>query len=252
MALHAHHPPPRRRATMQRAASARQRPASLRFANWRYRLARASRSETAARHLRGVRAGLWRQRYLLAALWVVALAWWVVGALAPPPPGLAVLVADRDIRAGEQLTAQLVRTEHLPPTAIPADAIRSAAELPTGSARIPLAAGMPLAASLFSSTQLQDQLPAGFVAMPVLLEAGALAITDTGQWVSLYAAGESGSTLIANHALVLQLHHPEQSALDLTGAERYIDAVVAIDQRRATVLLDALAIAPLRAVLPAR
>lgn len=245
MALHAPRPP-RRRAEKHRAH--RISP----FAAARYRLARTTRSEKAARHLRGVRAGLWRQRYLLAALWVVALAWWVIGALAPPPPGHPILVADRDIPAGEPLTAELVRTAHLPAAAIPKDAIRAPGDLPTGPARIPLSAGMPLAASLFSSTTLQDQLPAGFVAMPVLLEAGALAITETGQWVSLYAAGETGSALVANRALILQLHHPEQSALDLTGAERYIDAVVAIDQRRATVLLDALAIAPLRAVLPAR
>lgn len=234
----------------RRAARLSTRPAG-RLARWRYRLARQCRSEPAARNLRTVRASLWRQRYLLAALWVIALAWWVIQALAPAPPGRSALVVRTPLPAGSQITASDVRPARLPTDAIPSDVITDLAQIRGRATRIALPAGTALSTALLTSSDLQRHLPAGFVAMPVVLEPGVSAIAQSGQWVSLYGLVDQGTTLLAERALVLQINAPADSALDITGAERYIDAVVAIDQQRATVLLDSLANAPLRAVLPA-
>ncbi|MDO5726845.1 MAG: SAF domain-containing protein [Bowdeniella nasicola] len=218
----------------------------------RRRAPAASDTGRAAQHLRAVRLSLWRQRYLLGAVWVIALAWWVVAALAPPPTGTPAIVVTNVIQPGDRIQPADMTLEPIPARLRPADALSAQAAVGERTARIALQPGTVLTEAALTSGEFASQLPTGFVALPIVLQTEARTVTEVGQWVELYGTTPSGATLVAERALVLSVTTTDETELFSATGQPAFSAVVAIPSKRATVLLDALARAPLRAVLSAR
>ncbi|KAB2808501.1 pilus assembly protein CpaB [Pimelobacter simplex] len=155
-----------------------------------------------------VRRRVLRHRRLLAALLVAGAAVTGVRALAPPaPPSTPVLVAARDLPAGQVLGRGDLTTTRLAPQDRPAGAVEPAGA-PLGHAlAAPLRRGEPLTDVRLVGPGLAAGQPADTVAAPVrLADAGQAALLAAGDVVDLLATDPQGggpSTVLARAAVVL-------------------------------------------------
>lgn len=164
-----------------------------------------------------VRRRLLRHRRLLAALLVAGAVVTGLRALAPPAPASSpVLVAARDLPAGQVLGRGDLATAHVPPGARPSGAVAPGA-VPLGRAlAAPLRRGEPLTDVRLVGPGLAAGQPPGTLATPVrLADAGQAALLSVGDVVDLLATDPRAggpSTALARAAVVLAV--PEPSAAD--------------------------------------
>ncbi len=168
-----------------------------------------SRPTRAARAVR--RAVLRRRRLLAAVLTAVAVAAGLAAATAPPPATVPVLVAARDLPAGEVLGADDLATVDFAPDSVPAGV---AAE----------AAGRVLAAPVSRGEALTDvrlvgpAMTAGrsdLRALPVRLpDAGAVALLQVGDVIDLVGADPQAGTAetVATDVVVLTIPAADEAS----------------------------------------
>lgn len=137
---------------------------------WRRRLRRHRRAVTAA----------------LAGLCLVCS----LEAAAPSRPvTVGVLVAVRDLSGGSPLSAGDVALAQLPPSVVPAGALRLTADAVGRTLAAPVRRGEPLTDVRLVGARLVDALPSGLVASPVRLADPAVAVLlQAGDRVDVLAA----------------------------------------------------------------
>ncbi|GAA1548232.1 SAF domain-containing protein [Nocardioides humi] len=160
-----------------------------------------------------VRRRLLRRRRLIAALLLGVGAAVAVRSLAPPPPATAaVLVAARDLPAGQALARGDLVTVRVPPDVVP----DGAADDPVGRRlAAPLRAGEPVTDVRLVGPDLGTAQPAGTVTVPVRLsDAGQVALLTPGDRITLLGTDPQGRTTrtLARDATVLAV--PDPAAAD--------------------------------------
>ena len=161
----------------------------------------------------------WRVRPLLLALALVSACAMAARAAAPPPaPTVAVVVAAADLRAGDVLTADDLRTVRLPRSAVPTTAVAEPAGLLGEELAVDLPRGLAVVAAHLARSRFATSAPAGTVAVPVrLADPAVAALLRPGDRVDLVAgtldgwASDAGPSVLAEAALVLEVLTDEAS-----------------------------------------
>ena len=133
-----------------------------------------------------------RRRLLAAVLAGLAVLAGVRAYAAPPPPTVAVLTAAHDIAPGATVAPGDLVTRPLPPEAVPAGMLRSAADAVGRTTTGPIRAGEPLTDVRLLTDDLLAHHP-GDVAAPVRIgDPGTVRMLRVGDRISLYAADPQG------------------------------------------------------------
>jgi hypothetical protein len=199
-----------------------------------------------------------RYRRVVAAVLVGVAGAVAVHAAAPPPPGVPVVVAARDLAAGERLAADDVTTVVLPADAVPDGAVGADG---IDGARVASAVrrGEPVTDVRLAGSGTASALPPGQVAVPVRLAPETAPWLAVGQRLRLHAtsapgAGLSGAAATGPGVPVLLLDLADDPAtsggvLGPVPSERTsVEALVQVDHDEAGDLLGGGG-EPLRAVL---
>ncbi|WP_456846094.1 SAF domain-containing protein [Cellulomonas sp. P5_C6] len=218
----------------------------------------AGRPPPLSRHRRplalALRIGLWRARFLVAAVCLGIAAGCTAQALRPPdPPTSALVVAAREIPAGTTLTSADVRVVRVPVALAPDGAVTDPGSVVGASAAVPLAAGVPVLAGLLAADDVRG--PPGTVVATVRLADPAVAgLLSPGVRVDVLAATAEGGpgTVVATRALVLPVAHRAAGAgaLGLGGSgDTSVPVLLAVAPAEAPALAGAAASALLSAVV---
>lgn len=165
-----------------------------------------------------------RVRRALAAL-LAAVTVGLVAHLAlsrPAPEDVGALVAVRDLPVGTVLAAGDLEVRHLPPRALPADALTDLALAAGRTAAVPLAAGRVLVPDDLRTSALLDGLAEGSVAAYLpLAEPEVTAALEAGDRVDVHSPVDG--TVVVAGALVLRSAGGERPglwlAVDTPGAQ---------------------------------
>lgn len=161
-----------------------------------------------------------RHRRLLAGVSAAAAVYCGLAAVSPPPsPTVAVLAAARDLAGGSPPAARDLRTLRLPPSVVPAGALRPGTDLTQRVLAGPVRSGEPLTDARFLTP---TSLPAGHFAYPLRVDdADLTALLQVGDQIDLYAAtstpGDS-ATPLASAVRVIALPAPRASTTASSGA----------------------------------
>ena len=177
-------------------------PAGSRAGSWRRRWSGTGGGP------RGGRRGAWRRariRRCLSALLVALAAWVVTGAVLPDPPsrGVPVVVAARDLPAGQRLGADDVRVVRWPRDLRAGAAFGRVDQAVGESLAAPLVAGEPVTRARVGSSALLTGLPRGRVVAYVRDTGGLAHVLRPGDHVAAVSTAD-GST-IAPDLLVLSV-----------------------------------------------
>lgn len=173
------------------------------------------------RRLRRVRRALLvRRRGLAAVAAAVAVALGLQATSPRAAPTATVVAATRDLPAGSLVTAGDVAVRSLPPEAVPAGAVVSAAALLGRTTAGPVREGEVMTDVRVVSGTILDGYP-GRVAAPVrIADAGAVALLRVGDTVDVVAADPQGrreAVTVAERAAVVALPRAGDSALASGG-----------------------------------
>ncbi len=170
----------------------------------------------------------WRLRPLLVVAAVVAAC--TLGARVAAPPATAtvpVVVADADLRSGDVLTADDLRTVRLPGSAVPRSAVARTESLIGEELAVDLPRGLPVVTTHLARSRFATSAPAGLVSVPVhLADAAVAALLRPGDRVDLVAGAldawpsDEGPEVLAESALVLEVltdHDEDADGLGLLG-----------------------------------
>lgn len=178
----------------------------------------------------------WRARpLLLAAALVLACALAARAAAPPPAPTVPVVVAADDLAAGTVLTAEDVRTIHLPRPAAPGTAVHDPRDVVGAVLAADVPRGLPVVPEQLAKGRFATTAPTGTVAVPVRLADPAVAallrpgdrvdlVAGTDPWATGWAADGAGGgpVVLATAALVLEVARGEEvpgDDLRLLGAQ---------------------------------
>lgn len=141
---------------------------------------------------------------LAAALAATAVALAVHAALGrPDPDDVSALVAARDVPVGATLTPGDLTVRHLPPRALPADALRDPGSTLGRTTAVPLVAGRAVVPSDLRTSALLDGLPEGSAAVYLPLgEPAVAAALSPGDTVDVHSPVD-GSVVVPS-AVVLR------------------------------------------------
>ena len=164
---------------------------------------------------------LWRRRLLGAGLLAGAMAF-ALHVLAPPPPaGVSVLVATRDLPAGTALTGDAAGLDQRPESSLPAGALT--AMRPGEVLAAPVRRGEVLTDVRLVGPAALRGLGAGLVAAPVrVADAEAAALLHPGDVVDVLAArpdGDEQARLVASAVRVLSVPRPDDGRLSVGVAD---------------------------------
>ena len=170
------------------------------------------------------RAVVWRRRLLSAGLLAGAAAF-ALHVLAPPPPrGVEVVVAARDLPAGAALQPRDVRLVSRPAGAVPEGALVTVPDAAGRAVASPVRRGEVLTDVRLVGPSLLDGLGPGLVATPVrVADADAAALARAGDLVDVLAAATSAGSaggqarLVASAVRVLSVPRPASGGIG-TGA----------------------------------
>lgn len=169
----------------------------------------------------------------MALVVVGAAGAWTVRQMAPPPPvTVAVVVADRDVAAGDTLVPDDLRVARVPVHLAPSAAVEEVQALTGRTAAVGLSPGLPVTGSLLEGDRFSIDPPRGAVVVPVRLSATAALGLQPGDRVDLVvpvgghddpvatgdagtAATHAGPPVLAEAALVLEVS--SHAADDLTA-----------------------------------
>ena len=179
-----------------------------------------------------LRVAAWRARRAALPVAIVVAALLVSAtlrtALTPPPAGIPVLVAARDLAAGHVLTERDLTVTHLPPSAAPASEIDRATVIGRELA-VPVPAALPLVPTLLAGDRFALDPPEGAVVVALTpADATTTALLRPGDRVDLVT--EAG--VLARAALVLEITEPDAAGLlGTAGAHVMVDAVTPAEGR---------------------
>lgn len=147
----------------------------------------------------------WRYRPLLAAALVAIAAWAALGIARPaPPPGVAVVVATRDLQPGHLLGGGDVTTLTLPDDVAPDAALTLPASAVGHRVAHTVTAGVPLTASALVTDGVWPGVREGELVVPVRLADPAVAgLLPPATPLHLVSATGSGPTLLTAHGRLL-------------------------------------------------
>lgn len=203
---------------------------------------------------RKIRSWMWRYRLVLAAALIGIAVLAAINEFRPPPGGEPVLVAVRELPAGEPISAGDVEERVLPLR------LSDAAEQPVGATPvITIPAGLPIATSMLLGPHLADAPPPGTVLAPVrIADPAMLDLLRVGDLVDLYLAnsdvgnGDLGSTMVAAGVRVVAFPSGAGAGPSLLGPPMenqpatFLGAIRLAD---ANVFAGASALAPFRVVI---
>jgi Flp pilus assembly protein CpaB len=176
------------------------------------------RERLAVTRTRFRRAVLLRRRWLAAGLVGVATLAGLQAAAAPPAPSTSVLVAARDLPAGELITAADLTVVDFADDSVPSGTVeRATAQGRTLAA--PLRAGEPVTDVRLVGAGLLQGYP-GLVAVPIRIPDSAVVdLLKVGDEIDLLATdpGGSGTERIAASVPVLALPRAADTGSDLQG-----------------------------------
>lgn len=173
-----------------------------------------------------LRVAAWRARRAFLPLAVVLAALLVSGALrtalTPPPTGVPVLVAARDLPAGHVLAGRDLDVVHVPPAAAPAPGLAES-DLVGRELVVAVPAALPLVPALLAGDRFALDPPEGTVVVALTpADATTAALLRPGDRVDLVT--EAGA--LARAALVLEITEP--GAAGLLGTAGSPGMVVAV------------------------
>ncbi len=152
---------------------------------------------------RGLRAALWRARFVLVALCCGLAATATAQVLRPePPPTVEVVVPVHPLVAGEEVAAGDLAVRTVPAGLAPEDVLTDPGDAVGRVPAVDLPAGLPLHAALVAGGGVVAQAPEGTVVVPVRLDDAATGLLRPGDRVDLVAA-DAGTRHLARRALVL-------------------------------------------------
>jgi Flp pilus assembly protein CpaB len=171
--------------------------------------------------LTAVRRAVLRRRRLLAVLCVVGAVAAGLRATAPPAaPTDQVLVAVRDLPAGEVLDSDDLRTVEVAPDLAPAGVLTDPSDAAGTILAAPLRAGEPVTDVRLVGPDLVDSAP-GTAALPVRIsDAAQVGLLEVGDEIDLLATDPESrtTTTVAGGVLVLAVPGVDQEAPDaITG-----------------------------------
>ncbi|HET9648437.1 MAG TPA: SAF domain-containing protein [Microlunatus sp.] len=182
------------------------------------------------------RALSWHRRKIAVIAAVAAVLTGISAARSPAPPTLSVVRAVRQLSAGQVLSAGDLRTEALPRSAVPAQALTDPDAVVGSAVNAPIAADQVL-------TELDLGVPRasgpGLVVAPLrLADARVAGLLRVGDRVDVIAARDSGpSAVVAHSVLVVGLPAPaDGGALAGDGSGPLV--LVEVDLATATRLDD--------------
>ena len=158
------------------------------------------------------RAVTWRRRLLTAGLLAGSVAFALHALAPPPPPGVRVVVAARDVAPGATLQPRDVRVVSRPAGSIPQGALRTASQATRRAVVSAVRRGEVLTdVRLVGPASLRGLAP-GLVAAPVrVADAEAVALLAAGDHVDVLAAtvdGGAEARLVAAGVRVLTVPRP--------------------------------------------
>ncbi|WP_435768446.1 SAF domain-containing protein [Nocardioides sp. SYSU DS0651] len=185
--------------------------------------------------LTAVRRRLLRRRRLIAAALVAVAVAAALHTVAPPPPETrTILVAARDLPAGEAITADDLAEARLPPGVVP----RGLAREPVGRLlAAPLRRGEPVTDVRLVGSGLAEAGTAGTVAVPVRLsDAGQAALLGVGDRIDLVATDPQARTseVVARGATVLAVPNGDRAADGALPGRLVVLALRSWEQHRVT------------------
>jgi Flp pilus assembly protein CpaB len=201
-----------------------------------------------------LRVGLWRTRFLVAAVFLGIAAGCTVQALRPPAtPTTPVVVAAHPVPAGTALSSTDVRVVRFPRALVPDGSVSDPGAVVGAAAAVPLADGAPVLPGLLADDDVRG--PPGTVVATVRFADPAVAgLLSPGMRVDVLAAtaeGGPGGT-VATRALVLPVARQSgpAGALGLAGSgDTSVPVLLAVAPTEAPALAGAAASALLSAVV---
>ena len=140
-----------------------------------------------------IRAILWRFRFVLAAVALLAMAASALSTLRElRPETVGVVVADRDLPAGAKLSTGDVRVADVPRALAPRGVLTSPGDVDGRTLTTPVPKGIPVAPQMLLSKKFLASVEPGQVVVPVAVQAdGTESLLTPGQRVALYAQGRA-------------------------------------------------------------
>jgi Flp pilus assembly protein CpaB len=177
----------------------------------------------------------------------------VDAATTDPPPGVPLVVAARDLPAGQRLGPADLTTVRVPAAAVPDGALAHPADGVGAALASPLRRGEPVTDARLGGSALLTGAPAGTLAVPVpLADPAAVSLAAPGDQVAVLAgadldalgAGPGAGEVLVARALVLRAGEPGGSGL-LDGGTSAAVVVLALDAEEATRVAGAVGRRPL-------
>jgi Flp pilus assembly protein CpaB len=169
------------------------------------------------------RAVVWRRRLLAAGLLAGSVAFGLQVLAPPPPAGVPVLVAARDVAAGTVLADADVRRVQRPPGTVPSGALAQERQATGATVSSAVRRGEVLSDARLAGPGSVRGLGDDLVAAPVRIADGDTAtLLRPGAVVDELAAGADGSTearLVAAAVRVLVVPRPAQDRLGLGSGD---------------------------------
>ena len=227
-------------------------------------------TRTARPRLLTARVVLWRARRVLVATGVLLVAFALVRTAAPPPPATrAVVVAARDVPAGQTLERADLRVRRVPTDLGPDTAVADPDTLLERRTAVDIPRGLPVVEATLQGERFGVDPPPGTVVVAVSVSAASAGsmlrpgdlvdlVTPAAApaWGELSDGSTTGSTpaLLARRALVVEVGtslDETASGPDLLDAQDAADltALVAVSAEEGRVLAAAAAWGPLGTVL---
>ncbi|MDO4888681.1 MAG: SAF domain-containing protein [Actinomycetaceae bacterium] len=154
--------------------------------------------------LQHVRVFLWRHRYVLVAVAIIATMSSVVTAIRGLEPATrAVLVTARDIPPGTRLSSGDVATARVPAKLVPPGVSHAPVEVEGQTLVTPVAEGVPIIPEMLLSEEFMSSVEPGHVVVPVTVQTdGTEELLTPGRTVALYAPPDEYSQSRAAEKIV--------------------------------------------------
>lgn len=211
--------------------------------------ARSTSATTSRRFSVAVRGTLWRWRHVFGILALAAFLLALLDAVRPPDKRDLVVVAARDLVAGQVIADGDVRTA---PTDLEiAAALGATSDVVGQTMAVGVGEGTPLVSGMLVGPGLADAAPAGHTVVTVAIaDPGSEALSAPGRRVSLIGTSESGlGQVLTNDATVLAHVTAPGSENFLQTVDTLTFLVVAVPRETASVVIEGSATAPVRVSL---
>lgn len=165
----------------------------------------------------------WHRRVIAAALALTGVLALAAHLSAPPPETVAAVTLRHGVAAGSTITTHDVMLRHLPPEAVPEDALTDVEQARGHSAVVTLSANSVLTTALLR--EHQAAAPGRSWVPIVIQDQGLRSLLTPGRVVTLILAHSEGTDVITDDALIVGLPPAEEQSGPLASPNR-TDAIV--------------------------